>query len=679
MPTYALPTAAGVDWTLDHPPGCEAPHPRQLLRISLNLKYLIDKVVPILYEEQVIMCDHSRILNSRVIALAREACGGSKGNQQSLRKYQSALIFCLLKVCAWYWDLAAAELHNAEIYNLRASAAQQLCKLIIEQEEQRDAQFLFIQMLCRRYVINENDEDSVAQNALELAMDMHCTTVIGSSGYQRCLKWLWRGWIVQHRQDSKAYVLCDVIPSARFSSHFHPDRLKTPMYQNWLQIWFSLIFVILYTAVVNGKDSTAVDGIEFSEGLFYFFTIGSTLDELNKIYHVGRSYIGFWNAFNDTMYFTILTSMVLRIVSVSPIKTTMPAEYWDKISYRVLSCAAPLVWARLLLYLESSRFVGALLVVLKHMMQESIVFFFLLFLLIIGFLQGFIGLDSSDGNREITWPIVSNLMLTVLGSGDFKMFKDFAPPYAGILYYVYCFIVSVILLNILIALYSTAYEKVIDNALDEYMALMAQKTLRYIRAPDEDVYVPPLNLIELMLMPFMLMLPQKTAKALTHLVMTVAYFPMLVFIAVKEVREAKRVAYNRMRKLEDDANETDTAWDLTDGYVDDADGWIPHSGNSGIAATQVKNKRSLNLQREAETADPDFRVKASWFKSVKRAVQPVDQGFDSGIGWEFYDVYREITEKADNSDKKIEELTKMVQELTMAVKEMSASNPKSKT
>ncbi|SCU88233.1 LADA_0E08966g1_1 [Lachancea dasiensis] len=671
MPSHLLPTSNGVDWSCEQPPSYDAPSPRQILRICLNLKYLIDKVVPIMYDESDILCDHSRILNSRVLDLAKDACGGDKKDSKSRHKYESVLVFCLLKVCAWYWDLAAAELHNAELYDLRASAAQQICKLIIEEEEGKNAQFLFIHMLCRRYVINENDEDSDPENALELAMDMHCTTVIGSSGYQRCLKWLWRGWIVQNKYDDKDYVVCDAVASSKFGQHFSPDRLKTPMYQNIIQIFFSFIFIALYTLVVNSKNSKAVDTFDFFEGAFYFFVLGSVIDELFKFYHVGWSYFGFWNAFNDTMYFIILSSMILRIISVTPIQTRYPAEYWDKISYRVLSCAAPLVWARLLLYLESSRFVGALLVVLKHMMQESIVFFFLLLLILIGFLQGFIGLDSSDGNREITWPIISQLMLTVLGAGSFDTFTDFAPPYAAVLFYSYSFVVSVILLNILIALYSTAYQKVIDNALDEYMALMAQKTLRYIRAPDEDVYVPPLNLVELIMAPFMLLIPVKTARRITYVVMSIIYFPFLLVIAIKEVREAKRVSYNRMKKLEDDANETDVAWNLTDGYVDEADGWIPSSESSGIMATQKKNKRSLQLQKEAENSDPNFKVHADWFESVKQSVQPVGDGFKSGIGWESYALYEEMKEQKEISNKKVEDLTKMVEELTKMVKDLS--------
>ena len=55
-------------------------------------------------------------------------------------------------------------------------------------------------------------------------------------------------------------------------------------------------------------------------------------------------------------------------------------------------------WSRLLLYLDSFKFFGAMLVVLKVMMKESVIFFALLIIIIIGFLQAFIGLDLADDN-----------------------------------------------------------------------------------------------------------------------------------------------------------------------------------------------------------------------------------------------------------------------------------------
>jgi hypothetical protein len=54
----------------------------------------------------------------------------------------------------------------------------------------------------------------------------------------------------------------------------------------------------------------------------------------------------------------------------------------------------------------------------------------------------------------------------------------------------------VVLLNILIALYNSAYEDIYDNANDEYLALFSQKTMQFVRAPDENVFIAPFNLIE---------------------------------------------------------------------------------------------------------------------------------------------------------------------------------------
>ena len=48
---------------------------------------------------------------------------------------------------------------------------------------------------------------------------------------------------------------------------------------------------------------------------------------------------------------------------------------------------------------------------------------------------------------------------------------------------------SLVLLNILIALFNSAYEDITDNAIDEYMGLFAQKTMQFVRAPDENVFI----------------------------------------------------------------------------------------------------------------------------------------------------------------------------------------------
>ncbi|CAR27379.1 hypothetical protein ZYGR_0I06530 [Zygosaccharomyces rouxii] len=648
----------------------KAPTPRQVLRVALNLKFLIDKVIPIDYDINQVTCQHSRILNHQVIQLTREACGGNRNDKESLRKYQSVLLFALLKVSGWYNELSVKELHNTELYKLRSIAAQHLCKIIIEFEENVDLHYLFLQMLLHRYSMNENDVDSEPLSVVELAADMHATIVIGSSGFQRCISWLWRGWIIQAPDEPTTFVRDATISSMSFKDHFSPERIKTPKYQNILQISFSILFLILYTLVVNEKDSTHVEPFDLAEVIFYCFTLGNLIDEAVKIYYIGFAYLAFWNVFNDTLYTIIGVSFVLRVVSLGLVSTKYSAESWDMLSYRILSCAAPFVWSRLLLYLESVQFVGLMLVVLKFMMTESIVFFVMLLLIMIGFLQGFIGLDASDGNIEIAGPIMRNLVMTVVGAGGFDTFKSFAPPYAAILWYFYCFIVTVILLNILIALYSNAYQKVVENASDEYMALMCEKTLRFIRAPDEYVFVPPLNIIELALKPLEYIISEKNSDRLTHFIMCAIYSPTLLIVAILEVRTAKRIQYNRMTKLQDDANESDEVWDLTDGFVDNGSNLFFDENNDGIHDTRVKNSRALKKQIEAERADPHFPVSPEWHKKVKKSVQPVQEGFQTGVGWELFDLYNQAETRYKKSENKVDELTQAVNELVTLVKEL---------
>lgn len=646
-----------------------SPNSRQILRISINLKYIIDRLIPYVIDSHEIVQDHSPILNDQVITLIYEACGGDQNDKKSILKYKSVIIFALLNVYHWYEKLSIEQLSSYDLYQLRALTVQQICKIIIEREEVNDFHFLIIHMLLRKYSICANDEDTEPSNVLELATDLHCTVVIGSHGFQRALKWLWNGWIIQSRSNPSVFIKETTIDSNRFWIHFNPDRIKTPKYQNFLQLGFSILFLILYTLVVNGKESSSVQPLDIFEICFYICNLGHFVNELQKIYFIGFAYFQFWSCFNDTVYILILISMILRFICLSPISTdNFSPEYWDEISYRILSCAAPLVWSRLLLYLESQRFVGVMLVVLKHMMTESLVFFVLLFLIMIGFLQGFLGLDSSDGKREITGPILVNLIVTVMGSGSFKMFETFAPPYAAILYYGYCFIVVTVLLNILIALYTNAYQKVVDNADEEYMALMSQKTLRYVRAPDEDVYVPPLNLIEIALSPIFKITSPIQARMISHFVMMLIYFPVLICVAIKEVKVANKVRYNRLQNLPDDSNEIDTIWNLTDGYLGIFDSIFDQDGQAGMRATESRNRKSLELQREAENLDSKFSVPEQWYDKVTTLINDPNEKIDDSMSAEI--LIKAIEDKFKANEEKLVKMNENIDKLTTLVEKL---------
>jgi hypothetical protein len=162
----------------------------------------------------------------------------------------------------------------------------------------------------------------------------------------------------------------------------------------------------------------------------------------------------------------------------------------------------------------------------------------------------------------------------VMQSPDFSGFDAFAPPFGIILYYIFTFLIMVVLLNILIALYNSAYEDITDNAVDEYMALFAQKTMQFVRAPDENVFIAPLNLIEIfcLIIPFEWWMPKHMYAKLNDYVMAVVYSPLLIVAAYFETRSAKAVRSNRRRGEEDD--DTTEEWEQMSGTVDfEQEGW----------------------------------------------------------------------------------------------------------
>lgn len=163
---------------------------------------------------------------------------------------------------------------------------------------------------------------------------------------------------------------------------------------------------------------------------------------------------------------------------------------------------------------------------------------------------------------------------SIMQSPDFSNFEQFGHPFGLILYYIFTFVVMVVLLNILIALYNSSYESISDNANDEYLAVFAQKTLQFVRAPDENVFIAPFNLIEIffLALPLEWWMPKKPYERLNDFIMGVIYSPLLLVAAVFEVQVAQDIRANRARGEDDD--DTVEEWEQMADQVDfEADGW----------------------------------------------------------------------------------------------------------
>jgi len=539
---------------------------RDVTFVALRLKYQLEQVIPCELPEDRITNPHSNVITDAVIKTAKSAGKVSGSNED----HGACVIYCLLIVKHWFKRQAMLELWDADLHNLRATACEVLAKHIIEEEE--DNNYLMQDLLLKRYSIVVDGEDTKPANAVEKAVDLHAVTVIGSSGYQKCINHLWRGWLTQDEDDPSRFTDYKLKTSTNYWDHFDPDRMRVPQYQNALQVMISLIYLGLYTGAINTINPGGE--LDVVEGLLYIFTLGFMCDEGSKFVKIGRYYFGFWNIFNTTLYTLLSISFVLRMVALAHDWHSDTRIHYNELSYNFLAFSAPMFWMRLLLYLDSLRFFGAMLVVLKVMMKESLIFFALLIVVLIGFFQAFIGLDQVDENITAAGFIVKAMVTAILGDPNFDDWGNFAPPFGIILYYIYNFVLVVILLNILIALYNSAYEDIYENAIDEYLALFAQKTMQFVRAPDENVFIAPFNLIEifLLIIPFEWWMPKAQYERLIDVVMGFIYSPLLCVTALLETRTARMVRWNRSRREEDD--DTIEEWEQLEGELDvEGTGW----------------------------------------------------------------------------------------------------------
>ncbi|KAL2834879.1 hypothetical protein BDW59DRAFT_611 [Aspergillus cavernicola] len=533
-----LPSHAGDEVPVDHPA-------KEVTRVALRLKFQIEQVIPCELDEDSVTSANSRIITHDVVQTAMQA-GGDDLN--------ACVPFCLLVCVRWFKRQALQELWDADLHELRATACEVIAKRIIEGEENQD--HLLVQVLLKRYSIFVDGEESAPANVIERAVDLHALRVIGSSGYQKCIKYLWNGWLCQQEGNPTNFVPYHDRDSTEFAVHFHPDRMRAPIYQSVCQILSSLVYLALYTEVINTVNPTG--DLDVVEAILYVMTLGFICDEVTKLWKIGRNYFDFWNAFNSTLYSILAVSFFLRVAALTHSASAgdEQRQTLNKLSYNFLAFAGPMFWMRMMLYLDTFRFFGAMFVVLRVMMKESLIFFALLFVVLVGFFQAFTGMAQLDDGALVTKNIIIGMANSIMQSPEFGMFEDFAFPFGIILYYFYTFIVLTILLNILIALYNSAYEAISGNATDEYMAIFAQKTMQFVRAPDENVFVPPFNLIEMIFLitPFEWWLPTEYYAKLNDIVMGIIYSPLLLVIGFLEVREARRIRRNRRRGDEDDSD-----------------------------------------------------------------------------------------------------------------------------
>ena len=131
-------------------------------------------------------------------------------------------------------------------------------------------------------------------SAVEMAVDFHVIHVINALNFQRCIIALWRGYYhIQYYYDNSLIVgPYKYLTSQCITDHFDTERIKgllnnsvlliiVPLYQNILNLFFTLLLMVFYTLSVNSPNERG--NIDFVEGALFTFALGFFFDEVTKM------------------------------------------------------------------------------------------------------------------------------------------------------------------------------------------------------------------------------------------------------------------------------------------------------------------------------------------------------------------------------------------------------------
>ncbi|KAL9713203.1 Calcium channel yvc1 [Leucoagaricus gongylophorus] len=509
------------------------PAPDTITKLVKRLRALTLRLLPVEVDPESLTDPTSRVITHKVIS-AYHAAGGD---------FEHALPYCLLRAREEFmWDANHNPADYEENYG-RAVACEVLARKIVHLFP-RDK---LTDVMSTRYQHLQPDGDvSDTASALEMAIDQNCTIFLSSSEAQEVVNALWNGELVQvnNKNNDIDYIPYSQLREHTLISRIDPSRLSVPRYQNIFRIVVWLFFLVVYSqAVREPLDKIDVNKREFDvwEIILYFMSLSFTLEDTFKLFKL-LHFITWWQAFSFWNVIAYITDVLLIVAFIFRVFGSQTSNedvgaFWRLYSFQVLSCVAPFIWMKLVTIFDGYKYIGTMQICVARMLKESGIFFALLSVLAIGFAQGLFALDAADGTIESPYTVINVLIQALLQSPDYERFST--SPIGLLLYYFWNTVTAIILLNILISLFSSAYAEVIDNAEAQYLAFFASKTIAMIRAPDSYVYPAPFNLIEtIFIVPFETFpfsrLSERNYAKLNRFVMSLIFLVPLTAIALYE-------------------------------------------------------------------------------------------------------------------------------------------------
>ncbi|KAF2690393.1 hypothetical protein K458DRAFT_357111 [Lentithecium fluviatile CBS 122367] len=355
--------------------------------------------------------------------------------------------------------------------------------------------------------------------ALEVAAVSNSKKFLKQKPVQKIINGLWRGDIVFWDSLSIHSVKRPKLYNPKRADPF--CRLRVPRYLKVFETFYFMVFLALYYAVLVHRSFAHVT---VAEALLYLWIAGFAYDEFGEWVDAGQTSFyasDFWWTWDISIVLLGLVFCVLRIVGLS----TSSSSIIDT-AYDVLGLEAVFLVPRIFSLLSLNPYFGTLIPCLKEMTKDFVKFLSLVVILYLGFLTTFVLLARGTYTpREMSWILVK----VFFGSSylGFDVAQEISPYFGPPVMLIFVALTNILLITSLISLLSNSLSKILDHARDEYLFIYSVYVLEASSSNRLTYYLPPLNLIPLLLRPLRLVLPSGRLRSTRIVLLKATHLPFV--------------------------------------------------------------------------------------------------------------------------------------------------------
>ncbi|KAH7116085.1 hypothetical protein B0J11DRAFT_117124 [Dendryphion nanum] len=362
-------------------------------------------------------------------------------------------------------------------------------------------------------------------SALEIAAVSGAKKFLSQRPVQRIINGVWRGDIVFWETMSVNSVKCPKLYSHKKADPF--CRLRVPRYLKVFETIFFATFLALYYAVLVNRNFHHVTHVEI---LLYIWIVGFAYDEFGDWSDAGQTSFyasDFWWTWDISIVLVGFAFFVLRVLGLTQV--TNSSGKVNELAYDVLGLEALFLVPRIFSLLSLNPYFGTLIPCLKEMTKDFVKFLSLVVILYLGFLTTFIllarGLYSP---REMAWILVK----VFFGSSylGFDIAQEISPVFGPPVMLIFVALTNILLITSLISLLSNSLEKVLGQAREEYLFIYSVYVLEASTSNRLTYFLPPLNLIPLVLRPLRLLLPSERVRSARIILLKGTHAPFIAAI-----------------------------------------------------------------------------------------------------------------------------------------------------